>query len=116
LYMSIASWTSTICWKCCLFPLDSFGFFVKDQVGIGVWVHFWVFISILLIYLSGSMLILCGFKSLFLCSTAWVQFRNGDFPRSYFIVETVFFFFLLFWIILLFQKNLRIDLPTSVKN
>jgi hypothetical protein len=34
------------------FPLDGFNSFVKDQVTIGVeGVHFWVFISILLIYL-----------------------------------------------------------------
>jgi hypothetical protein len=34
------------------FPLDGFSFFVKDQVAIGVWVHFWDFNSIPLIYLS----------------------------------------------------------------
>jgi hypothetical protein len=28
------------------FPLDGFSSLVKDQVTIGVWVHFWVFISI----------------------------------------------------------------------
>jgi hypothetical protein len=33
------------------FPLDDFSFFVKNQVIIGVWVHFWVFISISLIYM-----------------------------------------------------------------
>ena len=35
-----------------LFPLDGFSSFVKDQVTIGVWVHFWVFNSIPLVYLS----------------------------------------------------------------
>jgi hypothetical protein len=34
-----------------IFPLDGFSSFVKDQVTIGVWVHFWVFNSIPLIYL-----------------------------------------------------------------
>ena len=33
------------------FPLDGFSSFVKDQVTIGVWVHFWFFNSIPLIYL-----------------------------------------------------------------
>jgi hypothetical protein len=36
------------------FSLDAFIFFVKDQVTVGVWVHFWVFNSILLIYLPVS--------------------------------------------------------------
>ena len=31
-------------------PLDGFSSLVKDQVIIGVWVHFWVFNSIPLIY------------------------------------------------------------------
>jgi hypothetical protein len=34
------------------FPLDGFSSFVKDQVTIGMWVHFWVFNSIPLIYMS----------------------------------------------------------------
>jgi hypothetical protein len=34
------------------FPLDGFSSPVKDQVTIGVWVHFWVFTSIPLVYLS----------------------------------------------------------------
>ena len=33
------------------FPTEWFRYFVKIQVTIGVWVHFWVFNSILLIYL-----------------------------------------------------------------
>jgi hypothetical protein len=33
-------------------PLDSFSSFVKDQVTLGMSVHFWVFNSIPLIYLS----------------------------------------------------------------
>ena len=35
------------------FPLDGFISPVKDQVIIGVWVHFWVFNSIPLVYLWG---------------------------------------------------------------
>jgi hypothetical protein len=34
------------------FPLDGFSSLVKDQVTIGVWIHFWVFNPIPLIYLS----------------------------------------------------------------
>jgi hypothetical protein len=34
------------------FPLDGFSSLVKDQVTIGVWVHFWVYNSIPLVYLS----------------------------------------------------------------
>jgi len=36
------------------FPLDGFNSFVKDQVTIGVWIHFWVFYSIPLMYLTVS--------------------------------------------------------------
>ena len=62
LYMITASCASTICGKCCLFsPLDGFSSFVKDQVTIGVWVHFWVFNSIPLIYLSVTVPVLGSF-------------------------------------------------------
>jgi hypothetical protein len=33
------------------FPLDGFNSFVKDEETIGLWVHFWVFISIPFIYM-----------------------------------------------------------------
>jgi hypothetical protein len=35
-------------------PLDGFSSLVEDQVTIGVWVHFWIFNSIPLVYLSVS--------------------------------------------------------------
>ena len=35
--------------KMLFFPLDDFSFLVKDQVTIGVWIHFWVFSCIPLI-------------------------------------------------------------------
>jgi hypothetical protein len=38
------------------FPLDGFSSLVKDQVTIGVRVHFWVFNSIPLVYLSVAIL------------------------------------------------------------
>ena len=43
--------TATFLENAFFLPLDSFSFFVKDQVTIGVWFHFWVFNSIPLIYL-----------------------------------------------------------------
>jgi hypothetical protein len=43
------------------FPLDGFSSLVKDQVTIGVWIHFWVFTSIPLIYLSVAVTVPCRF-------------------------------------------------------
>jgi hypothetical protein len=43
------------------FPLDGFSSLVKDQVTIGVWIHFWVFNSILLIYLPVTVPVPCSF-------------------------------------------------------
>ena len=42
-------------------PLDGFNSIVKDQVTIGIWVHFWVFNSIPLMYLHFTVPILCNF-------------------------------------------------------
>jgi hypothetical protein len=55
------------------FPLDGFSSLVKDQVTIGVWVHFWVFNSIPLFYLSVTIPVPCSFLSQLLCSTALGQ-------------------------------------------
>ena len=46
-----------------VFPRDGFSSLVKDQVTIGVWVHFWVLNSILLIYLSVTVPVPCSFLS-----------------------------------------------------
>jgi hypothetical protein len=46
------------------FPLDGVSSLVKDQVTIGVWVHFWFFNSITLIYLSVTVPVPCSF---FIC-------------------------------------------------
>ena len=43
------------------FPLDGFSSLVKDQVTISVWVHFWVFNSIPLVYLSVAIPVPCSF-------------------------------------------------------
>ena len=47
--------------KMLYFPLDGFSSLVKDRVTIGVWVHFWVFNSIPLVYLSVAIPVLCSF-------------------------------------------------------
>jgi hypothetical protein len=52
-------------------------FFVKDQVSIGVWVYFWVFISI---PFSVSLPIPCGFYHD--CSVIQLEVRDGDSPRN----------------------------------
>ena len=47
------------------FPLDAFSSLVKDQVTIGVWIHFSVFNSIPLIYLSVIVPVPCSFVFVF---------------------------------------------------
>jgi len=70
------------------FLLDGFSSFVKDQVIIGVWVNFWVFNSIPLIYLPVSVPISYNFYHY--CSVILLEVRDGDSPRSSFIVEYSF--------------------------
>jgi hypothetical protein len=54
------------------FPLDGFSSFVKDQVTIGVWVHFWVFNSIPLIYY----LTLYQYHAVFITIALWYCSRS----------------------------------------
>jgi hypothetical protein len=67
------------------FPLDDFSSLVKDQVTIGMWVHFWVFNSIPLIYLSVAVPVPCSFYHN--CSVVQLEVRHGDSHRGSFIVE-----------------------------
>jgi hypothetical protein len=67
------------------FPLDSFSSFVKDQVAIGVWVHFWILNSIPLICLSVIVQVPCSFYHN--CSVAKLEVRHGDSTRGSFIIE-----------------------------
>jgi hypothetical protein len=83
------------------FPLDGFSSLIKNQVTIGVWIHFWVFNSIPLIYLS---VIVPVPHSFYHNSSANV--RHGDSTRGSFIVENSFCYPSL----LLFQMNLQIAL------
>ena len=73
--------------KICLFfsPLDGFLSLLKDEVTIGVWVHFWVFNSIPLIYLSVSVSVPCRFYHN--CSVVQLEVRHGDSIRGSFIFE-----------------------------
>jgi hypothetical protein len=99
-YMLSASWTSTICWKCCLFSLNGFNSFIKYQETICVWVYFWVFISSPLIFLTVSLPIPYSFFFFFFfyhyCSVIQLECRGGDSPRSSLIVENSFRYPVLF--------------------
>ena len=70
------------------FPLDGFSSFVKVQVIVGVWAHFWVFSSIPLIYLSVAIPV--PFSFYHNCSVVQLEVRDGDSTRSSFIVENSF--------------------------
>ena len=70
------------------FPLDGFSSFVKDQVTIGVWVHFWIFNFTPLIYLPVTVPVPCSFYHN--CSVIQLEVRDGDSPKSSFIVENRF--------------------------
>jgi hypothetical protein len=70
------------------FRLDGFSSIVKDQVTIGVWIHFWVFNSIPLVYLPATRPMPCSFYHY--CSLVQLEVRDGDSPRSSFLVENSF--------------------------
>jgi len=114
-YMLTSNSSSTICLKCYFFPLNGFSTFVKDQVTIGMWVHFWVFNSIPLIYLPVSVPISYSFNHF--CSIIQLEVRDGDSPRSSFIVEDHFIimlcknilFYLIIWDFILKLRNLLCD-------
>ena len=62
--------------KLSFFPLDSLSSLVKGQVTIGMWVHFWVFNSIPLIYLSVTVPVPCSFYHN--CSVVQLEVRHGQ--------------------------------------
>jgi hypothetical protein len=88
-----------------------FSSFVKDQVSIGVWVHFWVFSFIPLIYLSVTVPIPCRFYQY--CSVVQLEVWNGDSIPEVLLLLRIVFTILGF---LLFQMNLRIALSNYMKN
>jgi hypothetical protein len=69
-------------------PLDGFSSLVKDQVTIGLWVHFWVFNSIPLIYLSVAVPVTCSFYHK--CCVVQLEIRHDDSPRGSFLIEKSF--------------------------
>jgi hypothetical protein len=92
------------------FPRDGFSSLVKDQVTIGVCVHFWVFNSIPLVYLSVAIPVPCSFYHN--CSV--VKLRSGMvIPPEVVLSQRRVFAILGF---LLFQMNLQIPLSNSLKN
>jgi hypothetical protein len=70
------------------FPLDGFSSFIKDQVTISVWIHFWVFNFVPLIYPPVTVPIPCSFYHY--CSVLQLEVKDGDSPRTTFIVENSF--------------------------
>ena len=70
--------------------MDGFSSFVKDQVTIGTWVHFWVFNSVPMIYLSVSVPLPCSFYHD--CSVVHLEVTDGDSTRGSFIVEISFYY------------------------
>jgi hypothetical protein len=70
------------------FSLDGFSSLVKDQVTIGVWIHFWIFNSVPLIYLSVTVPVSSSFYHN--CSVGQLQVRDGDYNRGSSIVENSF--------------------------
>jgi hypothetical protein len=70
------------------FPLDGFSSLVKDQLTIGVWVHFWVFNSIPLVYLSFAISVPYSFYHN--CSVVQLEVGDGDSTRGSFIIENTF--------------------------
>jgi hypothetical protein len=75
-----------------------------------MWVHFWVSMSIPLIFLPVSVRIPHSFYHY--CSVIQLEVRDSDFTRSSFIVENSF----RYPGILLFQMNLQIAHSNSMKN
>jgi hypothetical protein len=88
--MITASCASTIVKNAVFFPLDDFSSLVKDQVAIGVWVHFWVVNSISLVYLFVTVLVPCSFYHN--CSVV----RHDESTKGSFIIENSFCYLRIF--------------------
>ena len=70
------------------YPLYDFGFLVNDQVPIDVWIYFWIFESIPLINMFGSVLTSCSLYHYF--SLVQLEVRDGDSPEFSLIIENCF--------------------------
>ena len=84
------------------FPLDGFSSLVKDQVTMGVFVHFWVLNSIPLVYLSVAIPVPRSFTTIAL----YYNFRSGMVIPPEVLLSLRRVFAILGF--LLFQMNLRI--------
>ena len=83
LCMQTSSLSNIICWKCWLFWGCIFGFLIKIQVSIGVWIYGWFFKLIHQCIFSGQFYAVLLLQ---LCSTIW---DLGQWYRS-FIVQDCF--------------------------
>ena len=75
-YMITSSYAAPFVENAVFFLLDGFRSLVKDQVTIGVCIHFWVFNSIPLTYLSVTVPVPCSFYHN--CSVVQLNVRHGD--------------------------------------
>jgi hypothetical protein len=57
--MQISSFPSNIVEEAVFSSSYVFGTFVKDQVGIALWIHIWVFYSVPLVFMFGVVLVPC---------------------------------------------------------
>jgi hypothetical protein len=88
-------------------PLDGFSSPVEDQVTIGVCVHFWVFNSIPLFYLSVAVLVPCSFYHN--CYVVQLEVLSPEVLLLLRIVFAILGF-------LLFQMKLEFKLQFAVSN
>ena len=82
---------------------------MKDQVTIGVWVHFWVFNSIPFIFLSVA--VPAPFSFYHNCSVVQLEVRHGDSTEVLLLLRIVFAILG----ILFLHMNLQIALSNSLK-
>jgi hypothetical protein len=87
LYMLSTSWSSTICWKCCLFSTVWF-WLLFQKSNDHIWVCFWAFNSIPLIYLPVTVPIPCSVHHY--SSVIELKVRVGNSLRSSFIALNSF--------------------------
>jgi hypothetical protein len=115
--MLTASWPSTICWKCCLF---FYWMFLAPLLKIK-WPYVCGLISVssILFHWSSCLSLYQYCPVLFLlllfnhyCSVIQLEVRDGDSPRSFLLLRTIFTILCF----LLFQKNLQIAYSNSTKS
>ena len=106
-YMLTTSWTSTICWKCCLFPIVWFWLFWErsgDHRCVGL------FLGLQFCSIEQPVCVSIQCSLYRYCSVIQLEVRDGDSSRSSFIILLLRIIFLLscFLLLLLFHMQLRI--------